>query len=311
MQYRKLGKTGLDLSVIGFGTAPLGNEFGSVNVAAIERALHLAIDSGINFIDVAPYYGRTLAEERLGAALRDKRDQIVLSSKCGRYDVASFDFSAARVKTSIDESLRRLRTDHLDLFVAHDIEFADREQIIHETVPAMRDLQRQGKIRYVGISGLPLKVLADVAVRAEVDFVLSYCHYNLMERDLDVWLTPALEKHQIGLINAAAVHLRILTAAGPIPSHPASDKIKKAGAEVVRLCKANGVNAAILSLAFCLGHRYAASTLAGMSNVDELEQNLCALDMPVPADLMAQIDDLLAPLEHRVWQSGRAANHDF
>jgi aryl-alcohol dehydrogenase-like predicted oxidoreductase len=311
MKYRQLGSTGLNLSVIGFGAAPLGNEFGPVDVAETERAIHQAIDRGINFFDVAPYYGRTLAEERLGPALAGKRDQIVLSSKCGRYDTASFDFSAARVKTSIDESLRRLRTDHLDLFIAHDIEFGDREQVIQETIPAMRELQQAGKVRYIGISGLPLKILADVAERGKVDFVLSYCHYNLMERDLDVWLTPVLEKHQMGLINAAAVHLRILTNAGPIASHPAPEAVKKAGAEVVRLCESRGVNPAILSLAFSLGHPYAASTLCGMSNVDELEQNLSALNITPDAELLAEIDQILAPLEHRVWPSGRIENRDF
>jgi L-galactose dehydrogenase len=311
MRYRQLGSTGLNLSVIGFGAAPLGNEFGPVDVAETERAIHLAIDRGINFFDVAPYYGRTLAEERLGKALQGKRDQIILSSKCCRYDVASFDFSAARVKSSIDESLRRLRTDYLDLFIAHDIEFGDREQVIQETIPAMRELQQAGKIRHVGISGLPLKILADVAERGKVDFVLSYCHYNLMSRDIDVWLTPVLQKHKMGLINASAVHLRILTHEGPTAWHPASEEIKKAGAEVVRLCKSRGVNPAVLSLAFSLGHPYAATTLAGMSNVQELEQNLSALEITPDAGLLAEIDQILTPLEQRVWPSGRVENHDF
>jgi L-galactose dehydrogenase len=123
---------------------------------------------------------------------------VVLSSKCGRYDAAAFDFSAGRVKTSVDESLRRLQTDYLDLLIAHDIEFGDREQIVHETVPAMRELQRAGKIRAVGISGLPLKLLADVATRANADFVLSYCRYNPLIQDMDVYLTPVLEKQGIG-----------------------------------------------------------------------------------------------------------------
>jgi L-galactose dehydrogenase len=143
MLFNPLGKTGIDVSVIGFGGAPLGNEFGGIDVAEGDRAVHLAIERGLNFFDTSPYYGRTLSESRLGDALQGRRHQIILSSKCGRYDVASFDFSESRVKSSVDESLRRLKTDHLDLLIAHDIEFADREQIIHETVPAMRDLQRK------------------------------------------------------------------------------------------------------------------------------------------------------------------------
>jgi L-galactose dehydrogenase len=310
LKYRTLGKTGLNVSVIGFGASPLGNEFGPLDLAEGERAVHAAIDHGINLFDVAPYYGRTLAEERLGAALAGRRAQALLTTKCGRYDTDSFDFSAARVKTSIEESLRRLRTDYVDLLTAHDIEFGDREQLIHETIPAMRELQRAGKVRYVGISGLQLKLLADVAQRAEVDNVLSYCRYNLLARDLDDWLTPVLEQRQIGLLNASPLHMRLLTETGAPAWHPAHAAVKAAGAEVVRLCRAHGINPAVLALSFCLHHRYAASTLVGISNTGELEQNLQALQLEPPAELLQAIDQIVAPVKDLSWPSGRPENHD-
>src|SRR5271163_3149024 len=97
MEYTMLGRTSLRVSKLGFGGSPLGNEFGAADPAEGERAVHCAIDLGINYFDVAPYYGRTLAETRLGAALAGRRDQVVLATKCGRYDVASFDFSARRI----------------------------------------------------------------------------------------------------------------------------------------------------------------------------------------------------------------------
>ncbi len=229
-----------------------------------ERAVHYAIDHGITYFDTAPYYGRTLSEERLGKALAGKRDQVILSTKLGRYDKADFDFSADRVRSSIDESLQRLRTDHVDLLIAHDIEFGDREQVISETVPAMRKLQESGKARFIGISGLPLKILADVAERARVDFVLSYCRFTLLNRDLDRWLTPVLRKNNIGLIDAAPVHMGILTRQGPQPWHPAQEEIKNAGRKVVALCDSYGVDPATVALRFTMDHPYAASTLVGM-----------------------------------------------
>jgi L-galactose dehydrogenase len=198
MEYRTLGDTGLRLSILGFGAAPLGNEYGDVQAAQGERAIQTAIDHGINFFDTSPYYGRTLSEERLGKALLGKRDKVVLCTKCGRYGKKSFDFSASRVMTSIDESLRRLRTDHVDMLIAHDIEFGDSEQVISETIPAMRKLQAAGKTRFIGISGLPLELLAEVAKRARVDFILSYCHYNLMIRDLDRVLAPVAAANHRG-----------------------------------------------------------------------------------------------------------------
>ena len=310
MRYRPLGKTGIDVSVIGFGGAPLGNEFGGIDVAEGDRAVHLAIERGLNFFDTSPYYGRTLSETRMGNALLGKRQQVVLSSKCGRYDSAAFDFSAARVKTSVDESLQRLQTDYLDLLIAHDIEFGEREQIVNETVPAMRELQRAGKIRAVGISGLPLKILADVATRAQVDFVLSYCRYNPLIQDMDVYLTPVLEKAGIGLLNAAPVHLRLLTKEGALAKHPAPEAVKQAGAAIVQACLRHGADPAIVALQFCLRHPYAASTCVGMSNGREVEQNLTALDSELAPDLLAEIARIAEPVRTTTWHSGRPENQD-
>ncbi len=310
MRYKKLGKTGIELSVIGFGGAPLGNEFGGIDVAEAERAVGVAIDRGITFFDTSPYYGRTLSETRMGEALKGRRGEVVLSSKCGRYDTAAFDFSAARVKASVDESLGRLQTDHLDLLIAHDIEFGDREQIVHETVPAMRDLQKAGKVRAVGISGLPLKILADVAVRARVDFVLSYCRYNPLIQDMDVYLTPVLEKAGIGLLNAAPVHLRLLTKEGPTAKHPAPATVKEAGAAIVQACLRHGVDPAIVALQFCLRHSYATSVCAGMSNAGEVEQNLTALDGEIAPELLAEMARIAEPVRTMTWLSGRPENQD-
>jgi L-galactose dehydrogenase len=298
------------VSVIGFGASPLGNEFGNIDPGEGQKAVHAAIDAGINYFDVSPYYGRTLAEERLGAALAGKRQNVVLGTKCGRYDTNSFDFSAARVRTSVGESLQRLRTDYLDLLLAHDIEYGDREQIVHETVPAMRELQKQGKVRHVGISGLPLKMLADVAERADIDLALSYCHYNLLTRDLDRWLTPVAERLQIGLINASPLHMGLLTALGAPDWHPAPQPVKEASAKVVELCKAYGAEPAVVALRFCLSHPYVSSTLVGMSRVEQVQQNLRALDgMPDP-ELLAQIEAVVAPVRDTTWASGRKENSD-
>jgi len=202
MEYRKLGSTDLEVSILGYGASPLGNEFEEIDVREGDRAVHMAIDLGINFFDTSPYYGRTLSEERLGRALGPRRKNIVLATKCGRYDMDAFDFSAERVRSSIDESLRRLRTDYVDIYQMHDIEFVDREQVINEALPVARELQRAGKCRYVGITALPLGILRDVAERAEVDSILSYARYNLLVDDLDTELGPRCARGGIGLINA-------------------------------------------------------------------------------------------------------------
>lgn len=189
MQLRQLGGTSLRLSTIGFGASTLGNAFGPVDPVAGANAVHFAIDEGVNFFDVSPYYGLTLAETRLGDALKGRRDKVVLSTKCGRYGEGDFDFSPDRISAGLEESLTRLRTDYVDLLIAHDVEFGDLDVITGETVPGMRALQAQGKTRFIGISGYPLPVLAHVMREVPLDAVLSYCHFNPLITDMDNVLT--------------------------------------------------------------------------------------------------------------------------
>ncbi len=301
MEYRTLGRTGLRVSKLGFGASPLGNEFGETDSQEAERAVHCAIDLGINYFDVAPYYGRTLAEKRLGAALAGRRDRVVLATKCGRYDVARFDFSPARIRSSIDESLKRLRTDYLDVFLAHDIEFVDANQIIEEAIPTMRELQREGKTRFIGISGLQLNMLRRVAGASPVDAILSYCRYNLLNTDMDELLTPFAEQHGIGLINASPLHMGILTPDGPPSWHPAPPEVKEAGRRIVESC----VRASDVALQFSIAHPYVSTTLSGMSTVEQVRQNVAAASQPADAALIAELR-----CSTRSWPSGRPENQD-
>jgi L-galactose dehydrogenase len=310
MRYRQLPQLQTRVSVLGFGASPLGNEFCAINPVEGAHAVRHAIANGINFFDVSPYYGRTLAEERLGQALSGLRQKVVISTKCGRYDTASFDFSAARVETSVNESLRRLRTDYIDILYAHDIEFADREQIVNETIPALKKLKQQGKARLIGITGYPLKLLADVAVQGSVDIVMSYCRYNLLVRDLDVHLAPVLKQHNIALVNASPFHMGILTPLGAPPWHPAPERVKQAGARIVERCKASGVDFAAVALRFCLNHPYIASTFVGMFQPAQVDENLKALDIRLDPTFTAEIDRLAGPDLNVIWPSGLPENQD-
>jgi L-galactose dehydrogenase len=310
MDYATLGRTGLRVSKLGFGGSPLGNEFGETDAAEGERAVHCAIDLGINYFDVAPYYGRTLAESRLGAALEGRRDKVVLATKCGRYDVAQFDFSAARIRRSMEESLQRLRTDYIDVLIAHDIEFVDAGQIVEEAIPTMRALQREGKARFIGISGLQLKMLRKVAEAAPVDAILSYCRYNLLITDLDDVLTPFAEQHGIGLINASPLHMGLLTPGGPPPWHPASPEVKEVGRVLVEFFAKSGVRLTGLALQFCLQHPYVATTLAGMSTVEQVRENVATASVPAEATLINEARDFIGPFLNRSWPSGLPENQD-
>lgn len=310
MIYKTLGQTGLRVSIIGFGASPLGHEFGTIDPEEGKRAVHYAIDQGINYFDVSPYYGRTLAETRLGEALVGYRDQVILATKLGRYDVDTFDFSAERVTRSVEESLSRLQTDYVDVIQAHDIEFGEKEQIINETLPAMHKLKEAGKVRFVGITGYPLHVLKDVAEAAGVDTILSYCRYNLMDTTMDDVLTPAAKEQGVGLINASPLHMRVLTEKGAPDWHPAPEEVLAAGRKAARYCRSQGANIAELALRFALQHDYVATTLIGMSKVRHVDVNVKLVGEKPDPELLAEVRDINAPVAGTYWKEGRPENHD-
>jgi L-galactose dehydrogenase len=312
MHYETLGRTGLVVSSIGFGAATLGEEYGPVDATTGRRAVDAAIDHGINFFDVSPYYGRTLAEERLGEALRGKRANVILSTKVGRYDrfpPEGFDFSAGRVVRSIEESLRRLRTDVIDLYLAHDIEFGSCEMILGETLPALRKLKEEGKIRAFGITGYPPDLLREVGERGEVDVVLSYCHSNLLNTRMDAVLGPLVRSRGTGLINASPLHMGVLTQEGAPAWHPAPPEVLSAARAAAALCAARGSDLAEVALSFALGRGTAASTLVGMRTETEVLANLRTLEAPADAALLEEVRQLLAPVQDVEWPSGLPENN--
>jgi len=308
MEYRKLGHTDLNLSLIGFGASALGGVFGNFDPSEGMRAVHLAVDSGINFFDSSPYYGITLSETRLGEALVGRRQRVVLATKCGRYGFDDFDFSAKRVLASMDESLRRLQTDYVDLFQVHDVEFGDVQQIIDETLPALRQLQQQGKARYIGITGYPPKLLRRIAESTPVDSILTYCHYNLLNRKMDEVLTPFTRERGIGLINASGLCMGLLTEQGPPDWHPAPGEMRDAARKAAEFCRVHGMDISGVALRFCLDYPYVASTLIGIASAREVETSLNLLRCATDTEFVGRIEALLAPVFNYDWPSGRPEN---
>ena len=309
MQYRKLGKTDMNVSLLSFGASPLGNVFDETSEQEGIRAVHAAIDQGINFFDVAPFYGDTLAEKRLGKALKSKRNSVFLSTKCGRYGHGVFDFSYERVMQSIDESLKRLQVDFVDLLLVHDIEFGDRQQVLTEAIPAVLKIKEMGKARYVGFSGLPVRYLARIAREVAVDAVLSWGHYTLLEDEINDELVPLALQKGFGLINAAPLMQRILSDA-LIPTWQSSPQaVKEMQPKLLALCRQYSLSLSDVALRYAVSHPIIATTLVGMAEQRHVEQNLRALAITIPEELLGQIETLLLPVKNQMWYEGKPENN--
>ncbi|QMU30785.1 aldo/keto reductase [Adhaeribacter radiodurans] len=309
MNYRKLGKTNLNVSVLGFGASPLGNVFDVADEQEGARAVHYAIDQGINFFDVSPFYGLTLAEERLGKALVGKRQDIILATKCGRYGLQDFDFSYNRILKSIDESLTRLKTDYVDVLQLHDIEFVDKSQILNEAIPAVQKIKESGKARFIGITGLPVRYLAGIARQVELDTVLSWAHYNLLEDEINEELVPLSKEKGFGLMNAAPLMQRILSDA-PLPEwHRSPQDVKDVQPKLLQLCESYGVRLSDVAIKYAVDHPAITTTIVGMWEAKHVEQNIKALDLEIPADLMEEILKIVTPVKNQMWFEGKSENN--
>lgn len=309
MEYRKLGKTGLEISVLGFGASPLGNVFETVDEAEGARAVHYAIDRGVNFFDVAPFYGATLAEQRLGRALGGKRQDIYLATKCGRYGLTEFDFRYERVISSIDESLRRLKTDYIDIYQLHDIEFVEKEIILNEAIPAALKVKEMGKARFIGITGLPVRYLAHIAQQVDVDTVLSWAHYNLLEDEINDELVPLSKEKGFGLMNAGPLLQRILSDSKPPDWHRSPPEVKQSQQALLQICGDYGLQLSDVAIKFATNHPDIATTIVGMCNTTEVKRNLDALDLQIPDALLKEIARVVAPVKNRMWYEGKEENN--
>jgi aryl-alcohol dehydrogenase-like predicted oxidoreductase len=309
LEYRTLGKTGLKVSALSFGASSLGGVFKPVDESVAIRTVHTALESGINFIDVSPFYGYTKAEEVLGKALKEvPRDRYFLATKVGRYGDAEFDFSAKRSAASIDESLQRLGIDYVDIIQSHDNEYGDLNQVVNETIPALRQIQKQGKTRFVGITGYPLKIFDTILSSTEVDTILSYNHYSLNDTTL-AGLLPWLREKGVGIINASPVSQGLLTNHELPAWHPAPEDVRKACADAAAYCRSQGTDIAKLAMQFSLSNPEIHTTLVGTADPANIVKNVKWIEEPIDKVLLGNVQRILATIKDRGWVLGRPENN--
>ncbi len=268
------------VSELSFGASSLGSVFRATKESEAIEAVNVAIDNGINFIDVSPYYGHYKAETVLGKALREiPREKYYLSTKVGRYGkdgVNTWDYTGRRSQESVNESMERLGIDFIDLINVHDIEFADLETVVSETLPALVELRDKGIVGHVGITDLQLENLKWViehSPEGTVESVLNFCHYTLNDDKLLDFL-DFFESRGIGIINASPLSMGLLSQRGIPDWHPAPKSLVEACERAAKYCAEKGSSIEKLAIQFSVSNPRIATTLFSSANPANVMKNI-------------------------------------
>lgn len=307
MKYNEIGKTGLKVSNLSFGASSLGGVFHDIREAEGIEAVFTAIEKGMNFIDVSPYYGHYKAETVLGKALKDiPRDKYILSTKVGRYGkdgVNTWDYSAQRATESVYESMERLNIDYIDLINVHDIEFADLNQIVNETLPALVALREKGVVGHVGITDLQLENLQwviDHSPAGTVESVLNFCHHCLNDDKLVDYL-ESFEERGIGVINASPLSMGLLSQRGVPHWHPAPQSLVEACQKAVQHCLAKNYPIEKLAIQYSVSNPRIATTLFSSANPQNVIKNIEYAEEPIDWQLVQEVQDIIDNQKRVSW----------
>lgn len=309
MQYRRIGKTAMEVSALSFGASSLGGVFHSIKEQEAIEAVFMAIECGMNFIDVSPYYGHYKAETVLGKALKQMpRNKYYLSTKVGRYGkdgVNTWDYSAKRAVESVYESMERLNVEHIDLINVHDIEFADLEQVVKETVPALVELREKGVVSYVGITDLQLENLKWVVENVEegsIDSILNFCHNCLNDDKLTDFL-DFFEERGIGVINASPLSMGLLSQRGIPDWHPAPKPLVEACSKAAEFCTEQGYPIEKLAIQYSIQNPRIASTLFSSANPQNVKRNVEWAMEPIDMQLVEKVREIIGNQFRVSWKN--------
>jgi aryl-alcohol dehydrogenase-like predicted oxidoreductase len=309
MIYRALGNTKLKVSQLSFGASALGGVFNKVDEATAVKAVHAALDSGINYFDVAPAYGGTKSEAVLGKALKGiNRSKYFLSTKVGKYTDPrvygkdELDYSAKRIHQSLNESGVRLGTDYFDIIHIHDIEYQNRrhtEWALNEGFTTLHQLKKQGRIGAVSFGIYPL----DLWQRIFNDYVIdaALVHNHCLNDTSLLSLLPVATQKGIGIINASPFASGLLTDRGPAEWHPANASEREMFAQAALICKEYGTSISKLALQFSCQHPDVPTTMFSSANPKSVLKNIQWSQEKVDTDLLEKVQHVLSPVKNKQW----------
>ena len=304
----------MEVSRLSFGASSLGGVFHDIREKEGIEAVFAAVEGGINFIDVSPYYGYYKAETVLGKALREiPREKYYLSTKVGRYGqdgVNSWDYSARRVTESVYESMERLHVDHIDLINVHDIEFqaglpGGLQKVVDETLPALVELREKGVVGHVGITDLQPENLQWVVAHSPegtVETILNFCHYCLND-DLLADYLDWFEAHGIGVINASPLSMGLLSVRGVPAWHPAPASLVDACRRAAHYCAERGYPIEKLAVQYAISNPRIATTLFSSARPENVLLNLAYADEPLDEGLVKEVQTIIGDQKRVRWKN--------
>jgi aryl-alcohol dehydrogenase-like predicted oxidoreductase len=274
------------------------------------RAVHAALDCGINYFDVAPAYGGTRAETVLGKALKGiPRDKFFLSTKIGKYTNPekygddTLDYSRSRTLASLKESSRRLGVDYFDIVHIHDIEYQGRqhaEWALTEGLETLQELKRLGHIGNVSFGIYPMDLWARIFRDCDIDAALTHNHYCLNDTRL-LELLPIAKKKNIGIINGSPFASGLLTERGAADWHPACKNSRAVFKRAAEFCHQQGTSISKLALQFASQHPAIPTTLFSTASVESLKRNVAWHEEPFDPALVARVQKILNPVSDQQW----------
>jgi aryl-alcohol dehydrogenase-like predicted oxidoreductase len=309
MQYRTLGRTGIQVSPYGLGALMFATSMGN-SAGDSARLIHRAIDAGINLVDTADAYGDS--EDVVGRALEGRRDDVVLATKfsrpAGRDPDPNHQGASRRwIVTAVENSLRRLRTDHIDLYQLHR---PDPATDIEETLSALTDLIRSGKVRAVGASGTPASGIVEAQWVAErrglARFHTEQPAYSLLTRGIEREVLPVVQRFGLGTLVWGPLGQGLLT--GRVRRGQGND-LRRAGVfrhlnderrldvveQLIPLAAEAGLPMSHLAMAFTIAHPGVTSALIGVRTSEHLDGLLAGLDVTLTGDVLDRIDEIVPP----------------
>lgn len=290
---RRLGRTELEVTCLGMGGAGLGR--GDVTDDEAIEAVHRAIDLGINYLDTAPLYGES--ERRVGLALADGwREKIYLATKTGTHPEWRGDFSAAGTRRSVENSLKLLGTDYLDVCLVHDPDSMDPVVAKDGALDELQRMREEGLIKFIGLGVRQHEFHKTAIETGVVDVILTYLDYTLLSQTANDWLLPLAAENDIGIINGSPIAMGLLSGLEPDASvermHLGTSDAEKAH-QLWQWANNNNQNVLNLAIQFCFRQPRIAMSLTGSKNATEVEQNFAAATTPVPEDVWKQLQALL------------------